>query len=127
MAEDELNQIFAALADPTRRAILAHLAREEATVNVLAGPFKMSLQAVSRHLKVLEGAGLITRGREAQFRPCALREAPLEQAAGWIAHTRASSRQGADPPGAQPGPAPDGASETGRPGSAFATRGDWAR
>jgi DNA-binding transcriptional ArsR family regulator len=133
--ENELSQIFAALADPTRRAILAHLAREDATVNVLAGPFRMSLQAVSRHLKVLEGAGLITRGRDAQFRPCALREAPLESAAGWIAHTRAAWRRGADqsfPPSAAasdppPAPPPDERPGTAQPESAFATRGDWAK
>jgi DNA-binding transcriptional ArsR family regulator len=83
-----LSVTFAALADPTRRAILARLAGGEATVNVLAQPFDMSLQAVSRHLKVLEGAGLITRGRDAQFRPCRLDAAPLDVAISWIAQTR---------------------------------------
>ena len=117
--DGELDLIFAALADPTRRAILTHLARGEATVNVLAGPFQMSLQAVSRHLKVLEGAGLITRGRNAQFRPCSLREAPLEGAASWIEHTREMWRQEMEQSGAQQQTTP---SE-----SAFAVRGDWAR
>jgi DNA-binding transcriptional ArsR family regulator len=117
--DGELNLTFAALADPTRRAILAHLVRGEATVNVLAEPFSMSVQAVSRHLKVLEGAGLIRRGRDAQFRPCAFREAPLEGAAGWITQTRETWRLGAEAAG------PDG--ETTPAVSAFATRGDWAR
>lgn len=70
---------FSALADPTRREILARLAQGEATVNELAEPFEMSLQAVSKHLKVLERAGLITRGRDAQWRPCRLETAPLEE------------------------------------------------
>jgi DNA-binding transcriptional ArsR family regulator len=117
--DGELDLTFAALADPTRRAILSHLARGEATVNVLAGPFQMSLQAVSRHLKVLEGAGLIIRGRNAQFRPRSLREAPLEGAAGWIEHTRETWRQGMDQSGAQQHTTPSQA--------AFAARGDWAR
>ena len=117
--DGELDLIFAALADPTRRAILTHLARGEATVNVLAGPFQMSLQAVSRHLKVLEGAGLITRGRNAQFRPCSLREAPLEGAASWIEHTREMWRQEMERSGAQQQTTP---SE-----SAFAAGDDWAR
>ncbi|MFD2416743.1 ArsR/SmtB family transcription factor [Amycolatopsis pigmentata] len=85
MTEDELSATFAALADPTRRAILAHLAKTgEATVNELAAPFEVSLQAISKHLKVLENAGLITRGRDAQFRPCRLEAAPLEVASRWI-------------------------------------------
>lgn len=84
MVDTDLNRTFAALADPTRRAILERLARGEATVNVLAGPFAMTVQAISRHLKVLEGAGLITRSRDAQFRPCGLAEAPLEDAITWI-------------------------------------------
>ncbi|HKS46527.1 MAG TPA: metalloregulator ArsR/SmtB family transcription factor [Amycolatopsis sp.] len=89
MAEDELSTTFAALADPTRRAILAHLAKTgEATVNELAAPFEISLQAISKHLKVLEKAGLITRGRDAQFRPCRLEAAPLEVAAKWIENHR---------------------------------------
>jgi DNA-binding transcriptional ArsR family regulator len=86
---DELSVTFAALADPTRRAILTRLAEDgEATVNELAKPFAMSLQAISKHLKVLERAGLITRGRDAQFRPCRLEAAPLEAAAGWLENYR---------------------------------------
>jgi DNA-binding transcriptional ArsR family regulator len=87
-AEDELSSIFAALADPTRRAILARLATGEATVNELAEPFPISLQAISKHLKVLERAGLITRGQNAQWRPCRLEQAPLDAAAGWIEENR---------------------------------------
>jgi DNA-binding transcriptional ArsR family regulator len=82
--DDPLSTTFAALADPTRRAILARLARGEATVNELAEPFDMSLQAVSKHLKVLERAGLITRGQNAQYRPCRLEAAPLDHAVEWI-------------------------------------------
>lgn len=81
---DRLSATFSALADPTRRAILARLALGEATVNELAEPFDMSLPAVSKHLKVLEKAQLITRGREAQWRPCKLKAAPLKDAASWI-------------------------------------------
>jgi DNA-binding transcriptional ArsR family regulator len=88
MADDQLSATFAALADPTRRAILARLADGEATVNELAEPFPMSLQAISKHLKVLERAGLITRGRAAQWRPCRLETAPLETAADWIERYR---------------------------------------
>jgi DNA-binding transcriptional ArsR family regulator len=88
MANDQLSQTFAALADPTRRAILARLADGEATVNQLAEPFSISLQAISKHLKVLERAGLITRGREAQWRPCRLETAPLETASVWIERYR---------------------------------------
>ena len=88
MVDDELSVTFAALADPTRRAILARLASGEATVNELAEPFSISLQAISRHLKVLEKAGLITRGRDAQWRPCRLETAPLESASGWIEENR---------------------------------------
>lgn len=80
----DLNTTFAALADPTRRAILARLASGEISVTELAEPFKMSLPAVSKHLKVLERAGLIARGREAQWRPCRLEAGPLKQAADWI-------------------------------------------
>ena len=76
---DRLSEVFSALADPTRRAILARLAEGEATVNELAEPFPISLQAISKHLKVLERAGLITRGREAQWRPCRLDAAPLRE------------------------------------------------
>jgi DNA-binding transcriptional ArsR family regulator len=82
--EEQLDTTFAALADSTRRAILARLASGEATVSELAEPFSISLQAVSKHLKVLERAGLITRGREAQWRPCRLELAPLESASVWI-------------------------------------------
>lgn len=84
MTSDPLSTTFAALADPTRRAILARLADGEATVNELADPFPISLQAVSRHLKVLEHAGLISRGRDAQYRPCRFEAAPLEPAVEWI-------------------------------------------
>lgn len=83
-AQDQLSLTFAALADPTRRAILARLADGEVTVNELARPFDMSVQAVSKHLKVLERAGLIKRGREAQWRPSRLETAPLEEANQWI-------------------------------------------
>jgi DNA-binding transcriptional ArsR family regulator len=82
--EDHLSTTFAALADPTRRAILAKLSKGEASVNELAGPFKMSLPAVSKHLKVLEKAGLISRSREAQWRPCRLIAEPLKEASDWI-------------------------------------------
>ncbi|HUR52155.1 MAG TPA: metalloregulator ArsR/SmtB family transcription factor [Mycobacteriales bacterium] len=88
MSDDPLSRVFAALADPTRRAILERLAEGEATVNDLAAPFAMSLQAVSKHLKVLEGAGLITRGRQAQWRPAALNGARLEEAAGFLEQYR---------------------------------------
>lgn len=84
MVDDRLSTIFAALADPTRRAILARLARGEASVTELAEPFAMTLPAVSKHLKVLERAGLIERGREAQWRPCRLDPAPLKEAADWL-------------------------------------------
>ena len=84
MPADQLSATFAALADPTRRAILARLARGEATVNQIAEPFSISLQAVSKHLKVLERAGLITRGREAQWRPCRLEADPLKEVADWV-------------------------------------------
>src|SRR3954467_14349755 len=84
MATDQLNLIFAALADPTRRSILTRLAEGEATVNELAEPFAVSLPAISRHLKVLEQAGLIVRGREAQWRPSRLRAEPLDEAVAWM-------------------------------------------
>lgn len=87
-APDPLSTTLAALADPTRRAILARLAAGEATVNELAAPFAMSLPAVSRHLKVLEHAGLITRGREAQWRPARLQAEPLREVADWIGQYR---------------------------------------
>jgi DNA-binding transcriptional ArsR family regulator len=88
MAGDHLSETFAALADPTRRAILARLARGEATVNELAEPFAISVQAVSKHLKVLERAGLVTRGRTAQQRPARLSGKPLGDASAWLAHYR---------------------------------------
>ena len=81
---DQLSSTFAALADPTRRAILARLALGETSVTELARPFEMSMPAVSKHLKVLERAGLIARGRAAQWRPCRLDAGPLRDAAGWI-------------------------------------------
>jgi DNA-binding transcriptional ArsR family regulator len=85
---DQLSSVFAALADPTRRAILARLATGEATVNELAEPFPITLQAVSRHLKVLEHAGLISRGRDKQWRPCRLEAEPLDEAVEWIGRHR---------------------------------------
>jgi len=85
---DRLSETFGALADPTRRAILGRLASGEASVTELAAPFDMSMPAISKHLKVLERAGLITRGREAQWRPCRLQAAPLQDVAGWIEHYR---------------------------------------
>lgn len=88
MQADHLSNTFAALADPTRRAILARLATGEASVTELAEPFAMSMPAVSKHLKVLERAGLIARGREAQWRPCRLDAAPLKDVAGWVEHYR---------------------------------------
>ena len=86
MTDDQLSITFAALADPTRRAILARLVAGEAAVTELAEPFDLSLPAVSKHLKVLERAGLIARSREAQWRRCHLDPAPLKEAADWIAH-----------------------------------------
>ena len=88
MTSDRLSTTFAALADPTRRAVLARLAAGEVTVTELAEPFKMSLPAVSKHLKVLERAGLIARGRDAQWRPCRLEAAPLKDVADWVAEYR---------------------------------------
>jgi DNA-binding transcriptional ArsR family regulator len=84
MPTDTLDATFAALADPTRRAILARLACGEASVNELAEPFDMTLPGISKHLKVLERAGLISRGRVAQSRPCRLEAAPLREAADWV-------------------------------------------
>lgn len=89
MPADRLSTVFAALADPTRRAILARLSSGEATVNELARPFDMSLPAISKHLKVLERARLITRGREAQWRPASLRADPLKDVADWVEQYRA--------------------------------------
>jgi DNA-binding transcriptional ArsR family regulator len=88
MDNDRLSATFAALADPTRRAILARLAKGEKSVTDLAKPFEMSLPAVTKHLKVLERAGLIARGREAQWRPCRLRPGPLKGVADWVEHYR---------------------------------------
>ena len=88
MQTDPLTGTFAALADPTRRAILARLANGEATVTELAEPFAISLPAISRHLKVLEQAGLISRGRDAQWRPCRIETAALEQMDGWVERYR---------------------------------------
>jgi DNA-binding transcriptional ArsR family regulator len=88
MATDQLSVTFAALADPTRRAILERLARGEATVNELAEPFALSLPTVSKHLKVLQQAGLITQGRRAQWRPCRLEAAPLHDVADWVEEYR---------------------------------------
>jgi DNA-binding transcriptional ArsR family regulator len=85
---DRLSTTFAALADPTRRAILGRLARGEASVGELAKPFDMTLPAVSKHLKVLERAGLIARGRDKQWRPCRLRAGPLKEVADWVDHYR---------------------------------------
>jgi DNA-binding transcriptional ArsR family regulator len=88
MKADPLSATFAALADPTRRAILERLADGEATVNELAAPHEMSLPAISRHLKVLEQAGLVVKGRDAQWRPCRLEPAPLAEADAWLAPYR---------------------------------------
>jgi DNA-binding transcriptional ArsR family regulator len=89
MATDDLSVTFAALADPTRRAILARLAQGEATVMELAEPIKLSLPAVSKHLQVLQRAGLITQGRKAQWRPCRLQAAPLKDVADFVERYRA--------------------------------------
>ena len=88
MTTDTLSTTFAALADPTRRAILARLAHGEATVSELAAPFDMSLPGISKHLKVLQRAGLIEQGRQAQWRPCRLAPEPLREVAGWVEQYR---------------------------------------
>jgi DNA-binding transcriptional ArsR family regulator len=88
MATDLLSQTFAALADPTRRAILARLSQGETSVTELARPFDLSLPAISKHLKVLERAGLISRSKEAQWRPCKLEAGPLKDVADWAGHYR---------------------------------------
>ncbi|MGA3486394.1 ArsR/SmtB family transcription factor [Micromonosporaceae bacterium DT55] len=88
MATDPVSMVFAALADPTRRAILSRLAEGDATVNELAQPFPVSLQAISKHLKVLERAGLITRTRDAQWRRCRLDPEPLREVAQWVEQYR---------------------------------------
>jgi len=96
MSGDQLSQTFAALADPTRRAILARLCTGEATVTELAEPFEMSLPAVSKHLKVLERAGLVARSREAQWRPCKLEAGPLKDATDWLERYRQFWEQSLD-------------------------------
>jgi DNA-binding transcriptional ArsR family regulator len=96
MSPDQLSRTFSALADPTRRAILAQLASGESSVTELAAPFDMSLPAISKHLKVLEHAGLITRGRDAQWRPCRLHARPLKGAADWLEHYRIFWEQSLD-------------------------------
>jgi DNA-binding transcriptional ArsR family regulator len=96
MSPERLNTTFAALADPTRRAILARLAAGEASVTALAEPFAMSLPAISKHLKVLQRAGLIARGRAAQWRPCRLEAGPLKDAADWLEHYRQHWEQSFD-------------------------------
>ena len=121
VAQDQLDATFTALADPTRRAIVARLARGDATVNELAAPFDLTLPGISKHLKVLERCGLISRSRRAQFRPCHLEAAVLESAAAWIednrriwterfdkldAHLRDSSGPRNHGPGAEPGGSP---------------------
>ncbi|MBI2422539.1 MAG: winged helix-turn-helix transcriptional regulator [Candidatus Hydrogenedentes bacterium] len=88
MATDQLSLTFSALADPTRRAILTRLAFGETSVKELAQPFKMTLPAISKHLKVLERAGLVARGRDAQWRPCRLEAKPLEEVADWVEQYR---------------------------------------
>jgi len=88
MTTDRLSATFSALADPTRRAILARLSQGEASVTELAAPFEMSMPAVTKHLKVLERAGLVSRGREAQWRPCRLEAQPLQGVADWVEQYR---------------------------------------
>lgn len=94
--EAGLNRTFSALADPTRRAILARLASSESSVTELAAPFEMTLPAVSKHLKVLERAGLIARSRAAQSRPCRLEAAPLQEIVGWLSRYRRFMDDGLD-------------------------------
>jgi DNA-binding transcriptional ArsR family regulator len=96
MTSDQLTTTFAALADPTRRAILARLISGEASVTQLAEPFEMSMPAISKHLKVLERAGLIARGREAQWRPCRLAAGPLKDVSDWVQHYRRFWEQSLD-------------------------------
>ena len=96
MTENHLSTTLAALADPTRRAILARLASGEASVTELARPFAMSMPAISKHLKVLESARLIARGREAQWRPCRLEAGPLKDVADWLEHYRRFWEQSLD-------------------------------
>jgi DNA-binding transcriptional ArsR family regulator len=94
--QDRLSSTFAALADPTRRGILARLSSGEASVTQLAEPYQMSMPAISKHLKVLECAGLIARGRDAQWRPCRLEAAPLKDAVGWLEQYRQFWEQSLD-------------------------------
>src|SRR3984957_4943869 len=94
--DDQLSNTFAALADPTRRAILARLSLGEASVTELAEPFEMSMPGISKHLKVLERAGLIARGRDAQWRPCRLEAGPLRDVAQWVEHYRQFWGEGLD-------------------------------
>jgi DNA-binding transcriptional ArsR family regulator len=96
MTSDRLSSTFSALADPTRRAILARLLSGEVSVTELAEPFEMSLPAVSKHLKVLERAGLISRGHNAQWRPCRLKATPLKEVADWVQHYRRFFEQSFD-------------------------------
>jgi DNA-binding transcriptional ArsR family regulator len=96
MTNDPLSATFSALADPTRRAILARLSKGEATVTELAEPFDMSMPAISKHLKVLERAGLIERGREAQWRPCRLQAEPLREVDDWVERYRSHWEQSFD-------------------------------
>ena len=98
IVDDRLDATFAALADSTRRAILARLATGDATVNELAAPFEMTLPGISKHLKVLEQCGLISRTRHAQFRPCHLERAALDAAADWIETNRRNGSCGPSPP-----------------------------
>jgi DNA-binding transcriptional ArsR family regulator len=96
MPSDQLSATFSALADPTRRAMLARLSRGQTSVTELAKPFDMTLPGISKHLKVLEHAGLIARGRDAQWRPCTLRPRPLKQVADWLEHYRRFWEQSLD-------------------------------
>lgn len=96
MPVDHLTSTFAALADPTRRAILRHLMGGDATVTELAEPYQMSMAAISKHLKVLENAGLITRARAAQWRPCRIKAAPLKDVADWVENYRTAWEQRLD-------------------------------
>lgn len=96
MSTDTLSRTFSALADPTRRAILARLSQGETSVTELAQPFQMTLPGISKHLKVLERAGLISRGRDAQWRPCQLKATPLKEAATWIEDYRQFWEQSLD-------------------------------
>src|SRR3982751_674815 len=102
MLERELDTTFAALSDPTRRAIVKRLADGEASVTELAAPFAMSLPAVSKHLKVLEKAGLISRGRRAQWRPCRLEPEPLKEASDWLQEYRRLWEERLAPPDGVP-------------------------